>query len=320
MANGVADPIISPVPPPATADRLPKCRPDITIRPMPEASPDIDKRPADRPQYQPLVTVLVAVCAGIVADRFWPLPVFVWWATAGGAWVVWLGAWRRGWQRSAAALLLTAVAATAASWHHCRWSLFADDDLGHYARAENQPVCVEAIALSSARAVPAPDPDPMRAIPVSDRARLDLELTGLRDGIQWQFVSGRARLEVYGRLPGVRSGDRLRVFAQLSAPGGPYNPGEFDYARHTRAQRTRSRLQAQFPQCVSVVRPGHGWGPWQLIDRARSHGNQLLEQHLDRRRSALAAAVLLGARERLDPEQTQAFMQTGTIHLLGCFA
>lgn len=52
-------------------------------------------------------------------------------------------------------------------------------------------------------------------------------------------------------------------------------------------------------------------------DRADAlHGNRLLGRYLDHRRSALAAAVLLGAREQLDPEQKQAFRETGTIHLL----
>ncbi len=283
---------------------------------MPEPSPKTAEPRVDIPRYQPLVIVLVAVCAGVVADRFWPLSVAAWWAIAGGAWLGWLGLWWRRWERTASIVLLLAAAATAASWHHCRWSLFDRDDLACYARAETEPVCLEAIALESARVLPAPGPDPMRAIPLGDRARLELAAVAIRDGIGWRGVSGRTRLEVYGDLPGVAAGDRLRVFGQLSLPRGAENPGEFDYAAYLRANRLRSRLRAEDPQCVSVVEAGRGWGLWRLIDRARSHGNRLLGQHLDRRRSALAAAVLLGAREGLDPEQTQAFMQTGTVHLL----
>ncbi|KKL85694.1 hypothetical protein LCGC14_1952210, partial [marine sediment metagenome] len=62
--------------------------------------------------------------------------------------------------------LLVAVAATAASWHHCRWHLFAEDDLGHFARPAAGPVCIEATALQSARAMAAPVADPLRAIPL----------------------------------------------------------------------------------------------------------------------------------------------------------
>src|SRR5207244_2430681 len=45
-------------------------------------------------------------------------------------------------------------------------------------------------------------------------------------------------------------------------------------------------------------------------------GDGLLWRHLGTRRSGLASAMFLGAREELEPEQTQAFLETGTIHLL----
>lgn len=268
------------------------------------------------PRYHPLVIVATAVCAGIVVDRFWPVSVFVWWTVAVGAWGVWLAVWWRKWHAAACVTLLLAVAATAGSWHHLRWSMFAVDDLGHFTRAETQPVCLEAIARKSPRVVPAPEEDPLRAIPLKDRSRLEVDVVAVRDGAAWRSASGRSQLISDGYLPEVRPGDRLRVFAQLSAPGGVWNPGGFDYAAYRRADRARSSLRTQSPLCVSVVEPGGGWGLMQLIELARSHGDRVLQTCLDRRNSPLAAAVLLGARERLDPDQRMAFMQTGTIHLL----
>lgn len=288
---------------------------------MPEASPDTAGAAGaeprfDGPRYQPLVIVLAAVCAGIVADRSWAVSVFLWWAVAGASWATWLGLWCRRWDRFAAAVLLAAAAATGGAWHHCRWFLFADDDLAYYARAEQRPVCLEAVALGSARVVPAPGPDPMRAIPLGDRCRIELASVAIRDGVRWRGVSGRTRLEVDGHLPGVAAGDRVRIFGQLALPRESQNPGEFDYADYLRADRQGSRISAEFPECVSSVAPGRGWGPRRMIDRVRTHGNRLLARHLERPQSALAAAVLLGARERVDPEQTEAFMETGTVHLL----
>ena len=94
-------------------------------------------------RYQPLVIVLAAVCAGIVADRYWPLPLVVWWLAAAGAGAAWWLLWRRGRLGLAATMILLAAAATAASWRHCRWELFAADDLGYFARQTAQPICVE---------------------------------------------------------------------------------------------------------------------------------------------------------------------------------
>ncbi len=275
-------------------------------------------KPEDRlaPRYQPLVIVLAAVCTGIVAERFYPIPVFACWTAAVVALVVWFCLWRRHRERTAAVLLMLAVAATAASWHHCRWRLFAADELGRYARAEVQPVCVEAVALTSARVVHTPKNDPMRAIPTSARSRVDLKLTGLRDGARWRKVSGRTTLHLYDRPPDVRPGDRLRIFGQFSAPPVPHNPGQHDYATHLRADRRLGRLRTAFAECVSVVALGSGFRPWRLIELARSHGDRILRRHINPRRAALASAVLLGARERIDPEQKRAFRETGTIHLL----
>jgi len=48
-----------------------------------------DRPPALR--YQPLVIVVLAASAGIVADRQWSIPLGACFATAFLAWAVWLG-------------------------------------------------------------------------------------------------------------------------------------------------------------------------------------------------------------------------------------
>ena len=83
-----------------------------------------------------------------------------------------------------------------------------------------------------------------------------------------------------------------------------------------RGRRQWSRLWSSFPQCVSVIRRGSSLSPRRLLDGVRTAGTQLLQRHLDGRQAALASAVLLGAREELDENQRQAFMETGTVHLL----
>jgi len=273
--------------------------------------------PGAPPKYQPLVIVLVAVAAGILADRYCPLPVFAWWAAAAAAWAAWLVLRRRGvseWRASLA--LLLSVAATAAAWHHCRWHLFPADDLGLFAGEDTEPVCVEAVALGAGRAVPPPEPDPLKAIPTGARTWLDLRVVGLRDRDRWRGASGRARLMVGGQPPEVRYGDRLRVFAQLDAPQGPMNPGEFDFAARSRADRIGCRMIASFAECVTVVEPSRFWGLRGLVDRARNAGTRLLGRYIAPERAALASAVLLGAREHLEPGEIDQFVRTGTVHFL----
>src|SRR5690349_15627590 len=86
------------------------------------------------PRYQPLVIVLAAVAAGILCDAKSPLAAPAWWTIAAAGWSAWLLLWRRRHDRSAGVVLCFALAALGAAWHHDRWYLFADDELGLFAR------------------------------------------------------------------------------------------------------------------------------------------------------------------------------------------
>lgn len=118
---------------------------------------------ADIPRYQPLLIVLVAACAGIAIDFYWPLS-FATWSTAA---LLSLGIWfllaRRGYHRAAAGLIFLAILSVAGAWHHCQWNLFDENDLVNYTAAKKQPVALEAIALR-ARQLPPPEPGSMQSL------------------------------------------------------------------------------------------------------------------------------------------------------------
>ncbi len=297
------------------------------------------------PRYHPLVIVLVAVVAGIIVDRSWPLPLCAWSTIATGGLGLWLlvAAFLRSRQNSASddeaskieasaestrfpvwlpvalvanVALLLAVAATAAAWHHCRWNLYFCDDIGCYAHLASQPIAVNVIALGPPRRAPSSAPDPMQSIPSGEYSRLDVDVIALRNGSQWQAASGRATLIVLGEPPAIEAGDRLRCFVRLSAPARPQNPGTLDRSAYLRAERIRGRLVAEVPQCLTLVDSGSPWSLTRLVGSLRLRGDQVLKQCLEPRQAQLAAAVLLGLREELDTERTQAFLTTGTVHIL----
>lgn len=272
-------------------------------------------RPAG-PRYQPLVIVLAALAAGMVADRALAVPVGVWALLFAAGFACWLALWHRRWDVAAGLVLLLPTAAAGGAWHHLQWSIFADNEIGLFARADSQPVCVEAVACDGPRRTPAPPFDPMRGPPSGDRCRLEVEVTAIRDRAALLPASGRATLWVDGRLLGVHAGDRLRVFADLALSRPAANPGEFDFAQHARGDRILSTLAAQFPDSVSVIEPGGRLSVSRLVERLRSEGDRLLWRHLDEERSGLAAALLLGLREEISPDRTEAFVETGTVHLL----
>jgi competence protein ComEC len=274
-------------------------------------------RPADRwPRYQPLVLVAVAVAVGIACDRGVGGSLIAWWLTALAAWAGWLLAWRRGYERLSNAPLLLALAAVGGVWHHQRWNLFAEDEIGLAAREQPRPICLEAVALGSPRRVPAPPPDPLCAIPRGERSRFRVRVCAARAGDAWRPASGVMQVWVDGGLAGVEVGDRVRIVGQLTAPAAAQNAGEFDFALHARADRQLSRLSADFPECVQVVERGGNWSLRRLLDQLRQRGDELLWRHLRENQARLAAALLLGIREELALDTTAAFAQTGTIHIL----
>jgi len=263
-----------------------------------------------------LVAVLAAVAIGVVADRYLPSTIAWWWPAAWVAWFAWWLLWRRGHDRVAVASLLVSLALVGAAWHHACWSVFAADELGLAAPQFGGPAAIEGRVVGAPRRVPAPPYNPLSTFLMPDRTRLELDVTAGRDDDAWQPQSGRVTLSVDGYLDGVRAGDTIRIFGKLSAVRGPANPGEYDFAARSRGERRLAWLSAEFPECVAVQELGSAWNWRRVVGALRAGGDTLVWRNLAPGRTGLAAAMFLGSREELDPDETQAFIETGTIHLL----
>ncbi|MGA2063017.1 MAG: ComEC/Rec2 family competence protein [Thermoguttaceae bacterium] len=283
------------------------------------SSPDIDAETAinrrDIPRYRPLLIVLVAASAGIAADSYWPQS-FATWLTAV---LLTLGIWhlsaRRGHHRTAAGLIFLAILSVAGAWHHCQWNLFDENDLGNYTAAKKQPVALEAIALTAPRQLPPPEHSLMQSLRSDPSYRLEISAVAIRDCDKWKPVSGRVLLLIQGDMPAIEVGDRIRIFGDLSAPSPAHNPGEFDRAAFLRSHRIRSQIQSQ-TQCISIVQSGSRWNLSRWLEGVRTSAEGLFQQHLDPSQAELASAVFLGEREQIDSQRNEAFMATGTVHVL----
>jgi competence protein ComEC len=266
--------------------------------------------------YHPLVIVLLAVVAGILADRFSPLPFWTGWSVATVGLLVWCVLFRQGKTTYANFALGIAIVAIAGAWHHACWYLFPANDLGRYARERGQPVCAELIVRSGPRPMPPPATNPMQIRESGERWRLTADAVALRNGATWQPVSGQTTVSVEGERPDVHIGDRVRCFATLSAAPRAHNPGQRDWAAYQRTSRVRCRLTIESLDSLSVIERGSPWNFWRLLERVREHGHAMFERYLDPQQADLASAVLLGLREEMDNSRVDAFFMTGTIHIL----
>ncbi len=269
--------------------------------------------------HQPLVAAAVSLAAGITVDRYWPMPMSAWLAVSATAILAWLLARRslnpNGQLRSSIALLV-GVAAFGGALHHWQWNVFRADDIGRLAPTTPSPAAVEAVAISAPRFRAPPPPDPLRSVPQGPRTDLRIEITALRDGDTWRPASGNARLRVDGQLFGVHAGDTLRIFGRLARPDSPGNPGEFDFAEHYRADRQLADLSCDSPSAVTVLASASRLNWWRALGDLRAVGNLVVNNAIAPERQGLAAAILLGSRERIDDELTDDLLVTGTIHLI----
>lgn len=271
---------------------------------------------SDKLRYQPLLAVFAAAAVGVLLDACFPIAVWVQVALAVFAILSWGVCWRLGRSSLAACTALLLTAAVFGLWHHQCWYCFAADDLGFRADYEPAPVLIEGTLHAAPTRMPAPTPNPLRAMETGDRTRLDLRVTGIRDGQNWISASGNTTVIVSGHVFDLVAGDRVQIAGQLSRPAPAMNPGGFDYQQFCRGNRVLSLLRCESPSCVRRVARSPWWQPQPWIDRMRAVGEATLWRFISPRNAGLATAMFLGLRDELDPEQMEAFKETGTVHLL----
>jgi competence protein ComEC len=256
----------------------------------------------------PLVPLALALAVGIVADRF----ISPWGTSTWGtiALLATLAAAAGLWRLRVAGMLAALLIALAlgGGWHHACWSDLAGDDLAWSVSEQPRPVWVRGV-LRDVLGVHPGDPGLTRAI---------LDITMIRGGTAWRGVGGRALLVIVGARGDLVAGEAVETAGSLERLAGPLNPGEFDARAYHRAQAIRLRLTVDDPHGVWRDRSALSLGlvgmRWRGIARGWSRAR--LVAGLDAGVAPLAAALLLGQREGVDPDVNDAFARTGTTHLL----
>ena len=279
---------------------------------MPAAEP-VAEQPAPS---QPLLLALLAWGIGILADRYGDVPLLFWWCLAALLILISIALRRIGKDHQFAPLLLSALVCVGGGWHQLHWGFAARHELGRFAREASQPVCVEVVAVDRMMWSPAPTSDPLRAMPVGPMGEVLVSITRIRNGRQWQEAAGKCRLRVAGGLVDITAGDRLQVYALLGRVPSALNPGQYDWARAERRAGRYCDLYCRTPECISILEPATASPLGRWLDLLRQRCEWRLKKYVGPENSDLALAVLLGERERLQEITSDAFLKTGTVHLL----
>ena len=265
---------------------------------------------------RPLLVVLVAFASGITIDRYAPLPLGGWCLSGFCLMLVWIILHHRRSTTAAAIALLLATASAGGGWHHLQWYLFDSADIGRYAGAFPTRVALRVETTGPIKHLPRPERNPLWTMPTGHRSRVEVRVLAIRDRIKWKHASGNAMLLVDGRVPDVAPGTQYEVFGRMLRPPPANNRGEFDFAEYRRMQRQHCVLRTSHPACLRKIGKTNNTNPTNWFAKIRASGSRLLWGYLDHERAGMAAAVLLGEREQLEHNRTEAFIKTGTIHLL----
>jgi hypothetical protein len=189
--------------------------------------------------------------------------------------------------------LALAGVAFGAAYHHYRRDIYPADDIGNFAPGEPRPVQLRGFLDDEPLRLPAPPHDPLRSLDHPANSTATLRVTALNQRDAWLPASGRVRLTVNGPADGLHAGDEVEAVGRLSAPHGPANPGEFDYAAFLRDQGVRGLLDVRkSPDGLTRLRRGWpesftGW-----LAFVRGWGQDALARNLHNRQSRFEGGAL----------------------------
>ncbi|MBI2903158.1 MAG: DNA internalization-related competence protein ComEC/Rec2 [Candidatus Methylomirabilis oxyfera] len=263
---------------------------------------------------RPIVPLVVVFLSGIGAAQPAVLPALVWLISAPLAAGLALLSALHDRPRLATLFLLLLFFALGAGRLEVELRLLPADHVDHLPEeALEQPLRIEGIVASST--------DPLAGETrgtetEAGRIRILLDLrTAWLEGRETQ-VTGRARLTLLQPQIVPAYGDRIRGLFKLRRPRGYLNPAGFDYPLYLKTMGVT--LEGWMGERDALERRGTGGGnivhAWAYALRARMI--RAVNQLLPHDEASLLTAMTLGERTEIPPQINQAFVGSGTYHIL----
>ncbi len=221
-------------------------------------------------------------------------------------------------QRLAAGALLIAIVCLGV----CRWQLvnydYQQSTLKQLAAAGPSTVQlqakIESVPVVSVR--PTSEFSP-RLYGASEQTQFIVEISAVYSGENKLALIGKCQVYVDGNAAAkVSSGDVIRLTGKLDWPGPPANPGEFNFQKFLERHQISGLIYVKHPQAIEVLEPASCFETGWYTSRLRRSARSALITCVDADVQAVALALLLGNRHQLPAETEQAFIASGTMHLL----
>lgn len=203
--------------------------------------------------------------------------------------------------------LLAAALGVGAAARSVEQAAYQAAPLGRLAASEPEaPVLLQGVARSDSRRL-------------DERVQLLLDVSSARVRGVVQHAPGRARVVVAdpARSLAVSQGEALAVWARLRPPRGFASDGAFDAEADARRRGIHAHGFAKSAALVERRPEQDARGPGARLGRARRWARAVLRARLPAgEEEGLVRAMLLGDREGLSREASEAFRIAGTYHVL----
>ena len=141
-----------------------------------------------------------------------------------------------------------------------------------------------------------------------------------RDGADWRRTAGGIAVFGNGLTPNVEVGDRVQFLARLSPNRGPTNPGERDRALGYARAGSYATASVSSAASVRLIERAAWYRSVPVaVGRLRTSISMPLQRALrtaDVDGAGLISALLFGRRGELTQEESDLFVESGTLHLL----
>ena len=236
----------------------------------------------------------VALAGGVGAYFGLPFepPLWAGWAL-GAAAVVWLGLglWASGLVRLLFLTLLFLNLGYLAAVYRSASVAAPILDFRYYGPIEGRVVAIDRSASKALRLT-------------LDRVRLE----------RVRNTPARIRISLFGFAPELALGDRVALVGNLSPPGGPVEPGGFDFRRYAWFDRLGAVGYSRNP--VVQMRPYADAGKGLWLSRVRRALATRVAGAIGGQNGAFAAAIITGDRSRIDGDVLQTLRDSNLAHLL----
>ena len=124
----------------------------------------------------------------------------------------------------------------------------------------------------------------------------------------------KVRVSVFGFVPEVELGTRVGLVGNLSPPGGPVEPGGFDFRRYAWFDQLGAVGYSRNP--VMIMRPYADAEKGLWLEGVRRNLATRVANSIGGQNGAFAAAIITGDRSRIDGEVLQTLRDSNLAHLL----